>query len=139
MNNIREGGLRTKFLKTFLWEYGWPQRSARWAIFLVGFRGPRPFSASVVVTPIFPPKICFFFQKCTIFKIMISHQQFTWVMTENSLLSSHEKFQPDWPKNVCHIIISIWNNWYFDVRFGQISIYFRDTKFIRQATPNYTF
>ena len=68
---------------------------------------------------------------------MISHHQ----SIENSLPSSNRptiylvinnKEDYIWPKTNARI----WNNWYFD---GQISIFFHETKFIRQLSPNYTF
>ena len=38
--------------------------------------------------------------------------------TDNSLLSKHKKFQPDWPKNVC----SFMGNWYFYYEVFKIPI-----------------
>ena len=61
------------------------------SIFLVGFWASRPFSASCAATPIFPQKTHLF--KIST-KITISHPQ-----SIDGLLSSHKKFQSDWPKS----------------------------------------
>ena len=47
-----------KFRKNHLdfHDKSWPKELVKWANFLVGFWGSRPFGARVVTTPVFPPK-----------------------------------------------------------------------------------
>ena len=61
--SLLTGGSGPKILKTYFRDIGWTKRSAKLAHFLVGFRDPKPFDASVAATPIFPPKIGFFLKK----------------------------------------------------------------------------